>query len=437
MEDLKALIKKYFDQTIIVDDKKIDEVKSLIIDFKIEKKEVEYIFQKISENIHFFKKEIRTTSGHTISNFFKYALDALYVDESIWDMSKSRLKITKEFKIKLGNKNNYVNKENEKELISIIGYNDIKEDILDQLESIINSDDAENWGLKKPGGILLFGPPGCGKTHWANWLATFLKYEFQEVPRSVFGSTFVDGAMLNLKKLLNEIKEKSRLILFFDEFDSIAGVRNKGGSSSNENDKVVNTLLQEIPKLIENDIIIVAASNFLESLDPAVIRPGRFDLKLPIFPPTPEERIKLLIHTLSNGLKKNSPLLNILSFNEALDEKFWLQYSKEMELFSNSLVIDASEIIKKRIKKFYSENDKKIEIEIPEQLIKEAIADASAKLTKRDAEFISNFYNEVKALGKNVYNKRTEIIFEELSHYYKRFKNPPKPIGYRKPDISI
>ncbi len=69
--------------------------------------------------------------------------------------------------------------------IKIVGYNDIKSYIVDELAPISNPKDIEDWGLNNPGGILLYGPPGCGKTLWANWIAEFLKYEFVEIPPSV------------------------------------------------------------------------------------------------------------------------------------------------------------------------------------------------------------------------------------------------------------
>ena len=317
--------------------------------------------------------------------------------------------------------------------VSIIGYEDVKEDILEQLEAIINPHDAKDWGLKKPGGILLYGPPGCGKTHWANWIASLLNYNFEEVPRSVFGSSLVDGAMNNLKKLLDEIKQQPKTILFFDEFDSIAGIRNSMSSGSQENSKVVNTLLQEIPKLIEKDVLIIAATNFVNYLDPAVIRPGRFDLKIPIFPPTPDERIKLLIHSLLSKLNPNSPLLKIIKNNKADCEEFWLPYMDKMCMFSNSLILDLSELIKKRVKKIFKSMENGSELQINEELICGVISDAAGKITKQDAEMSSNFYTEVTSLGSNIYGLRAQILLAELKNYYKKDEDPPRPVGFRLP----
>ncbi|MDZ7767205.1 MAG: AAA family ATPase [Melioribacteraceae bacterium] len=127
-----------------------------------------------------------------------------------------------------------------------IGYEDVMMTIEEQIDPILNPSEAMEWGLQNPGGIILFGPPGCGKTFWAQWISRHLDYELEEVPRSMFGSSYVDGAMKRLKEKLDEVKKKPKTLLFFDEFDSVARSRQSGsGNANEENSKVVNTLLQE------------------------------------------------------------------------------------------------------------------------------------------------------------------------------------------------
>lgn len=321
--------------------------------------------------------------------------------------------------------------------INIIGYEDILVSIIEQLEPILNPADMKDWGLKNPGGIILFGPPGCGKTFWAEKISQLIDYSFEEIPRSIFGSSFVDGAMINLKKKLNEYLNSTKVVIFFDEFDSIGSIRNNESSSSTENSKVVNTLLQEIPKLIEKQILIVAATNFIDFIDPAVVRPGRFDLKIPVFPPNIEERAELIVNKLTSGLQENSPLLKILKYNDAMRPSFWKKTASKMILFSNSLVIDYTQLIKRRLKSIYSEKQT-VEVLIDKNLLSIALNETSSKLTKKDAEIYAHFYNEVKRLGSNFYKERLDYLFQDLENYYSRFKeqNKPRPIGYRQPDID-
>src|SRR5690606_36466658 len=94
------------------------------------------------------------------------------------------------------------------------------------------------WGLRPPGGIILFGAPGCGKTFWAQEIARYLNFNFLELPRSIFASSLVDGAVTKLKEQLDAVEPKT--VIFFDEFDSIADERSNSSSGSRENIKVVN-----------------------------------------------------------------------------------------------------------------------------------------------------------------------------------------------------
>lgn len=307
--------------------------------------------------------------------------------------------------------------------------------ILELLEPVTNPSDIEEWGLTNPGGILLFGPPGCGKTFWATQIAQLIGYNFLELPRSMFGSNFVDGAMLNLKIKLDEIKQNPKTLLFFDEFDSIANARSNGNSSANENSKVVNTLLQEIPKLIEKNIIIIGATNFIEFLDPAVIRPGRFDLKIPVFPPNRIERTDLIIFHLTKKLSKDSKLFKILKFNNALVPSFWIKYSNLFCLYSNSLIIDFTQSLKKKLKSRFNK-DQTCEIIINDDFIVKVANETSSKLTRTDMECYAQFYNEVKNLGGDIYNERLDLLLEELHSYFYKDKEPPRPIGFRNPIIE-
>jgi len=305
----------------------------------------------------------------------------------------------------------------------IIGYDDIKSFITDELAPIEYPEEMANWGLTNPGGILLYGPPGCGKTLWAKWIATYLKYEFMEIPRSIFGSSFVDGAMNNLKRILEGLKQRAKIVVFFDEFDSVATARSESSNDGNlENAKVVNTLLQEIPKLIGNKIILVAATNFVDNLDPAVIRPGRFDLKLPIFPPLPEERIELLFRALisDNSLKpliSSSALIEILDYNELNDIDKWRQYTNHLALFSNSHVIDTAKIIKRKIKQQYEAANTSSSFQIKKGTIETSLNEAKAKITSKDVKALRCFLTECENLQIDVFKERIKVLANELDSH--------------------
>jgi SpoVK/Ycf46/Vps4 family AAA+-type ATPase len=185
--------------------------------------------------------------------------------------------------------------------------------------------------------------------------------------------------------------------------------------------------------MIEKRILIVAATNFLDVIDPAVIRPGRFDLKIPIFPPNHKERIELICHELLNELSPNSKLREILVWNKADIQEFWIDYSTRMNLYSNSLIVDFTQLLKKRLRNIYK-REQTIEIRMTDELLTGIIEDTSAKITSKDVEFYSQFYNEVKKLSETTYSERLRFLFSELSVYFGRNKkDAPRPIGFRNP----
>ena len=317
---------------------------------------------------------------------------------------------------------------------AITGYEDFKEIIIEQLKPIVDFEALNTWKIRKPGGIILFGPPGCGKTFWASQIAQFLRFDFMEIPRSSFASIYVDGAVQNLKPILDQIEP--RTVVFFDEFDSVASSRNSSNSSSTESSKVVNTLLQEIPKLIEREIVIIAATNYLSRIDAAVIRPGRFDLKIPIFPPNPEERAEIIYQKLTLGLPNNSPLKSILKKNNINSGQNFEQASTLMRLYSASLLEDFVDTLKRRLKFLYDTGSSTEKIEISDKLIKDAVSMTSAKFTNQDFEFLANFYLEVESFtDSQLYSSRLKILKEELQTKFKGHEDPPKPIGYRMPKV--
>lgn len=313
---------------------------------------------------------------------------------------------------------------------------DIYDNIVLELEPFFDPSSAKEWGLKKPGGILLYGPPGCGKTHWAKNIANITEFELIEIQRSLFGSAYVDGAMQNLNILLEEIKKKKNVILFFDEFDSIASDRSSGNLSDFENTKVVNTLLQEIPKLIEKDIILVAATNFIDKLDSAVVRPGRFDLKLPIFPPLPDERIELLVKFIFDQLPQNSIAATLFKKNSANTITFWSNYKEYLNLYSTSLIKDLANVIRRNAKRLYKE--KGDELIIQHEFILNSIRITNSKLSSKDVEYYAQFYNEIEKVDftENFQNRRFQLK-KELEKYYEGDdpKTVPIPIGFRVPDV--
>lgn len=155
---------------------------------------------------------------------------------------------------------------------------------------------AERLGLVPPATVLLFGPPGTGKTSFARAVASRLSWAFVELHPSLLGQGS-QGA-LALREALNELSRVDRLVCFIDEADEITSHR----AHRPESQPLVNELLKAIPTFkVQSRRLMIMATNSIAAMDPAILRPGRFDLILPIGSPDAEGRAELATEFLPAG----------------------------------------------------------------------------------------------------------------------------------------
>jgi len=173
-------------------------------------------------------------------------------------------------------------------------------------------------GIRPVNGILLFGPPGCGKTLLAKAIATESSLNFITVKGPELFDKFVGETEKAVRDRFRKARQSAPSILYFDEFDSIAKTRGatEEGYGSKLGDQVVNQILVEMDGLEDRKgVIVMASTNRLEMIDKAMLRPGRFDRIIYVPPPDAEARLKIFkVHTKNMPLeKKTEEFLEILA----------------------------------------------------------------------------------------------------------------------------
>ena len=178
----------------------------------------------------------------------------------------------------------------------VAGEDEAKENLTEIVDYLHNPDKYKEIGASMPKGILLVGPPGTGKTMLAKAVAGEASVPFFSMSGSEFVEMFVGMGASKVRDLFQQAKEKAPCIVFIDEIDAIGQKRNTGVMGGNdEREQTLNQLLTKMDGFEGNNgVIILAATNRPESLDPALTRPGRFDRRVPVELPDLKGREEIL-----------------------------------------------------------------------------------------------------------------------------------------------
>src|SRR3954470_10829219 len=184
----------------------------------------------------------------------------------------------------------------------IAGTDEAKEELREVVEFLSDPVRFRRVGAKVPKGILLHGPPGTGKTLLAKAVAHESRANFFSQSAAAFVEMFAGLGAARIRRLFREARKHSPAIIFIDELDAVGAHR--GMDASGEKDQTLNQLLVEMDGFgTTDDVVVIAASNLLEKLDPALLRPGRFDRQIFVAPPDVKGREGILqVHT------RNKPL---------------------------------------------------------------------------------------------------------------------------------
>jgi transitional endoplasmic reticulum ATPase len=221
------------------------------------------------------------------------------------------------------------------------GLDELKQQLVEAVDWPLSHPTIFNrMGITPPKGILLYGPPGCGKTLLARAVATESKANFISIKGPELLSKWVGESEKAIREVFRKAKMAAPCIIFFDEFDSIAPSRGRHTSDSGVSEKVLSQFLTELDGLeVMKDIVVIAATNRPDILDPALIRPGRIDRILLV--PAPDEKAKfeiLKIFTKEMPLASNINIEKLVEFTEGFsgaDIETWCREAAMIALREN------------------------------------------------------------------------------------------------------
>jgi cell division protease FtsH len=178
------------------------------------------------------------------------------------------------------------------------GVDAAKEELVDVAEWLKDPKRFEKLGARAPRGVLLYGPPGTGKTMLARAVASHAGVDFFAASGSSFVEMFVGRGAARIRRLFKEARRSGRAVVFIDELDAVGGHRGSGSGDggTSEREQALNQLLVELDGF-ERDpgtVIVLAASNQIDKLDKALLRPGRFDRQVLVAPPDRDGRAAIL-----------------------------------------------------------------------------------------------------------------------------------------------
>ena len=197
------------------------------------------------------------------------------------------------------------------------GLEKVKQELKEAVEWPLKFPDSfKKMGIRPPRGLLLYGPPGTGKTLLAKAVAKESEANFIHIKGPSLLSMWVGESEKGVRKIFERARQVAPCIIFFDEIDSLAGKRGMEASGNKVSEHVLNQILSEMDGIEDNnDIVIIGATNRPDMLDPAILRPGRFDRILLVGPTDKKGRLEIFkIHT------KNMPLAKDVDITELAEK---------------------------------------------------------------------------------------------------------------------
>jgi len=248
------------------------------------------------------------------------------------------------------------------------GLDDVKQEIIEAVEWPIKKPEKfVEMGIKPPKGILLFGPPGTGKTLVAQAVANESNANFISIKGPQMLSKWVGESEKAIRETFKKARQVSPCIIFFDEIDAIAPMRNAMSGDGKVSERIVNQLLTELDGLDPlKEVVVIAATNRPDIIDPALLRAGRFDRLVLLGAPSRAGRIKIFrIHTEDIPLAKNVDIEELADMTEGYVGADIEAVCREAVMLSLRDDFDSTTVMKK----YFEEALKKVRPTISENLV--------------------------------------------------------------------
>ena len=257
----------------------------------------------------------------------------------------------------------------------VAGLTEEKEEVAELINFLKNPKKFQRMGARIPKGVLLVGPPGTGKTLLAKAVAGEANVPFYYISGSDFVELFVGVGASRVRDMFKQAKQTAPCLIFIDEIDAVGRQRGTGlGGGHDEREQTLNQLLTEMDGFGANEgIIIIAATNRPDVLDPALLRPGRFDRQVTVSLPDQKERLAILnVHAKNKvfgddvnleNISKRTPGFSGADLENLLNEAALLAVRRNLPSIGMAEIDEASDRVlmgPAKVSRKYSENDKKL-----------------------------------------------------------------------------
>ena len=221
-------------------------------------------------------------------------------------------------------------------LADVAGCDEAKLELTETIEFLRTPEPFHKLGARIPRGIMLYGPPGTGKTMLARAVAAEAGVPFHHASGSEFVEKYVGVGAKRVRELFAQARKLGRGVIFFDEFDAIGKARG-GPNSHEEREQTLNQLLVELDGFgTTDDVVVIAATNRLDTLDPAVLRPGRFTRKIHVGLPDVEGRREILaVHA------RNKPMAATVDLEETARKTYGFSGAMLADLLNEAAILAA------------------------------------------------------------------------------------------------